>query len=112
MPITETFLEQKDRRVEFWQAGEGWNGDYDPDDPNDVELWRFDVQELVDGEWETMSDASYCTQMPVDTDFETIQKALRWIMDETFDTKSVKRVCEDLSWISPEWFTEPELKRF
>ena len=110
--IDQTFLVQGDRRVDLWQAGEGWNGDYNPDDPNDVELWRFDVQELVNGEWETMPDASYCTQLPVDIDFEITQKALHWIMEETFDTERVKKVCEELSWISPEWFKEPVLERF
>ena len=110
--INQTYLIQDDRKVDLWQAGEGWNGDYDPDDPNDVELWRFDVQELVDGEWETMSDASYCTQLPVDMDFVTTQKALRWIMQETYGRTQIKRICEELSWISPEWFKEPVLHRF
>ena len=47
--MEKTYLIKGNRKVDLWQAGEGWNGDYDPDDPNDVELWRFDVQELVDG---------------------------------------------------------------
>tara|TARA_Y100000361_G_scaffold151323_1_gene168546 strand:+ start:463 stop:822 length:360 start_codon:yes stop_codon:yes gene_type:complete len=110
--MEKTYLIRGNRKVELWQAGEGWNGDYNPDDPNDVELWRFDVQELVNGEWETMPDASYCTQLPVDIDFEITQKALHWIMEETFDTERVKKVCEELSWISPEWFKEPVLERF
>ena len=110
--IDQTFLVQGDRRVDLWQAGEGWNGDFNPDDPNDVEFWRFDVQERIDGQWETRDDASYCTQLPVDSDFTTTQKALRWIMDETYSVNNVKKICEELSWISPEWFTEPRLSRF
>ena len=55
--INQTFLVQDDRRVDLWQAGEGQSGDFDPNDPNDIEFWRFDVQERKDGEWETMDDA-------------------------------------------------------
>ena len=112
MPTTETYLIQDDRKVDLWQAGEGYFGDFDPDDPTDVEFWRFDVQELRDGEWETLDDASYCTQLPVDQDFVTIQKALRWIMNETHGKTQIKKICEELSWISPEWFREPILSPF
>ncbi len=95
--IDQTYLIKENRRVDLRQADEGW---------------RFDVQELVDGKWETMSDASYCTQLPVDIDFATTQKALHWIMDETFGINDVKKICKELSWLSPEWFKEPELQRF
>ena len=110
--INQTFLVQDDRRVDLWQAGEGQSGDFDPNDPNDIEFLRFDVQERKDGEWETMDDASYCTQLPVDSDFVTIQKALRWIMQETYGKTEIKKICEELSWISPQWFVEPRLSRF
>ena len=36
-----------DRKVEWVDIGEGWNGDYDPDDPDDTALLRFDVLELT-----------------------------------------------------------------
>ena len=34
------------RKVEWIDIGEGWSGDYDPDDPDDIALLRFDVLEL------------------------------------------------------------------
>ena len=65
------------RKGEWIDIGEGWSGDYNPDDPTDTPLLRFDVLELtkVEGlfsdspelEWEVLDDASYCTQMPADT---------------------------------------------
>ena len=38
-------------KVEWVALGEGIQGEYHEDDPNDVELLRFDVSERVDGEW-------------------------------------------------------------
>lgn len=94
------------RMVEFSDIGEGLSGMYDPDDPEDVALLRFDIYEKVDGEWETMDDGSYCTRMPVDTPPGIIMKALQFIMDETFDLDRVKKAGEALSWMEPSWFSE------
>jgi len=103
--------------VEFTDLGEGWDGDYQENDPNDTSLLRFDVSvhrnltvahdrcEDNGTEWLPVQDASYCTQMPVDTDVTVLEKALRHIMSEVRDPlkagHSIKRLCEKLSWISP-----------
>ena len=80
-----------------WEAiGEGWSGDYNPDDPNDTELLRFSVY-LGD---EQMEDASYCTQMPVGTDEAILRRALELILDAA-ETPSPKRALEELSWVKP-----------
>lgn len=97
-------LIRENRRVEFCYIGEGLDGDYNPKDRNDVPLLRFDIYELVDGEWEAMDNGSYCTAMPVGTDHETIQRALKLIMDETFGQSRVKQAAEALSWMNPAWF--------
>ena len=54
-------------QVLFESIGEGYNGDYDPDDPKDIELLRFTVFEKKDGEWEPIDDCSYCTLFPTNT---------------------------------------------
>lgn len=87
------------RMVQFSHIGEGLNGDYDPNDPDDIPLLRFDIYELVDGEWQQMDDASYCTGIPVDTPIAEIRGYLTMIMDSTYDLTNVKREAELLSWL-------------
>jgi len=97
-------------KVEWVELGEGFSGDYDPDDPDDVELLRFDVSVLIDKEWVDPGDASYCTLFPVNESDEIKMKALKLIMDEVYEWASqgysVKKLCERLSWINPEWVTK------
>lgn len=94
--------------VEFVDLGEGWVGDYDPDDPYDESLLRFDVS-LVDPSnmsYIPVDDASYCTRIPVDTDVETLSTLLGIIMGEVYEPlqegHSIKKICERLSWIDLE----------
>ena len=67
-------------RIEWDQLGEGLSGDYDPDDPDDVELLRFSVylhtsrytpdafDDAPDDQgWWSRQDSSYCTYVPVST---------------------------------------------
>ena len=110
------------RKVEWIDIGEGWSGDYNPEDPTATPLLRFDVLELtkVEGlfsdspelEWEVLDDASYCTQMPADTSEADLRRAAEIIMDATYGKTNIKKICEELSWISPGWLEQPELKRF
>lgn len=51
-------------RVDWYDAGEGLSGDYNPEDPDDIHLLRFDVYKKVGEDWEEVEDASYCTRMP------------------------------------------------
>lgn len=102
-------------RVEWEDIGEGVEGDFDPEREGDVELLRFTVsrneQDRFDPEtqwspWEQVDDASYCTAMPVGTDGFILVRALWLIMDAVYDAviqgDSIKRACEDFSWLSPE----------
>jgi len=92
-----------------WEyIGEGWSGEYNPDDPEDTELLRFSVYlgteaEVDAGDCEQMDDASYCTQMPVDTDKQILRRALELILDAA-EEPSPKRALEELSWMKPEDF--------
>ena len=90
-------------KVEWVELGEGLSGDYNPDDPDDIELLRFYVAVLKDGDWEDLDDASYCTNMPVSATPEQRRKGLKKIMDVVYERassrQSIKKMCERLSWI-------------
>lgn len=90
--------------ISWAELGEGLSGDYEPSDPEDVELLRFDVDRLVNGEWQPVDDASYCTQVPVSATANERKKGLEMLMSELFEPVtrrvSVKKLCERLSWIS------------
>lgn len=92
-------------RVILTHIGEGYSGDYNPDDPEDEPLYRFDVFVYQYGEWELVPDASYCTGLsinaPLTQKVEAAKRLLFWFWKAiTFipDT-SVKRLGEQLSWI-------------
>jgi hypothetical protein len=99
----------KDRvRVEWDELGEGICGDYNPNDPDDIELLRFDVSYLDDeGNWIDPGDASYCTRFPASTPENVRLAALEYLMREVYDPLmngySIKKLCEHLSWIEPKW---------
>ncbi len=97
-------------RVDWVNLGEGLSGDYNPQDPEDENLLRFDVYVMNnEGEWEEVEDASYCTMVSAlasDADLEhtirTIHSAYRnEISGYPFDFP-VKKLGESLSWISAE----------
>jgi len=110
-----------DRKVDWVDLGEGLSGDYDPSDPNDVAMLRFDVLELQQvhepthadedeaHEWVAMDDASYCTQMPADTSDKILRRGATMLMNATYGKDNIKKICEELSWISPGWCVEPQL---
>ena len=102
-------LIKEDVKVEWVQLGEGFSGDYNPEDPEDQELLRFDVS-LWDEDcraWREVPDASYCTLFPADATDEEKVKGLNYIMSTIFDAVqdgyTPKRACEHLSYINPDW---------
>lgn len=91
-------------RLDWDEIGEGWSGDYDPDDPEDEELLRFTFFRLEDGEWAEVDDASYCTRVPVDTDLAERQRLLEVLLEELVaaaEHGGAKRRAEELSWVGP-----------
>jgi len=94
-------------KVAWVNLGEGLSGDYNPLDPKDIELLRFDVFVLVDGEWTDPGCASYCTLFPVASTIKDQGRALAHILDEVYELasegNSVKKMCERLSWIDLSW---------
>ena len=90
------------------ELGEGWDGDYDPDDPDDEELLRFDVlvkEGLNDDTTTQWSEVeSYCTAVPVTATPEERARGLKLIMDEVYDAiqadAGIKHICGSLSWMT------------
>ena len=93
-------------KVEWSELGEGICGDYNPEDPDDVELLRFDISQWIDDHWEDVEDSSYCTQVPVSATPEQRTAGLAMIMNAVYERassgQSIKKLCEELSWISLE----------
>ena len=93
-------------RIDWVNLDEGNDGDYDPDNPEDVNLLRFDVYKKHDIEgWLEVEDGSYCTQVPATTDADTLRRILTSFMDVIHDDIAgygkAKRKCEQLSWTTP-----------
>jgi len=91
-------------RVSWVELGEGKQGDYDPNDPNDVELLRFDVERMENGTWEILDGGSYCTQVPVSATPEQRRVGLKDIMNSVYNPimagDSIRRMASDFSWMS------------
>lgn len=92
-----------DVSVEFTWIGEGICGDYNEADPDDRPLMRFYVQRLVGDEWQDVEDASYCTNIDARTDEALIAAHAETILNQVKDDvrvgKSIKKICEYLSWL-------------
>lgn len=100
-------------KVAWVNLGEGLCGDYDPNDPDDRHLLRFDtyIAETAAGRtncepsdqegWLTANDGSYCTLVDAKTDQQTL-KILAEKMAETLsvalDNGSFSRAAQTLSW--------------
>jgi hypothetical protein len=99
-------------KIEWVDLGEGWDGDWDPDNPDDEPLLRFDVYRLDEkiNDWVEIPDASYCTMFPANSPRRVRKKGLKFLMDEIFEPcsvgHSVKKLCERLSWIEPSWLPD------
>jgi len=110
-----------DVKIVFGYIGEGISGDYTGEE-NDVPLMRFYVskKELIDDpdtgtdhpdwNWVDVEDASYCTQIPVDTSKEILEKLALIILDRVEGYvnagDSVKKLCQELSRINKTWIKD------
>ena len=92
-------------RADWVNIGEGYNGDYNPNNPQDENLLRFYVYyKTEDDRWEDVEDGSYCTLVPADTDLVKLKDMLIAIINRYSDTDypncSVKKLGEELSWLT------------
>lgn len=93
-------VEYEDRKVIWEWIGEGWNGDYEADNPDDEPLLRFSCYERERNHWNDLPDSSYCTRMPYGSPMSYLMRATVPIMEAIQDV-SYKRELERLSWFEP-----------
>lgn len=92
-------------RVDWVNLDEGISGEYDPTDPEDVNLLRFDVYACTgpNGGWEEVECGSSCTFVRADTPLDRLAPLAATILAAVSVPlrrgESVKAICERLSWI-------------
>lgn len=120
-------LIKNDVKIELEDIGEGWDGDYNEEDPEDTPLLRFSayvkgalrlkyiekdphgisdwgVPKEID-EWVSVSDGTYCTRLPADLSDEDQLKALEQLMLLLYDPiveMRAKKPAQKASWIGPD----------
>lgn len=97
--------ESKNWRVVFVNLGEGYRGDYDPQDPEDVNLLRVDVHEWAPllQAWLLPQDFSACTCIPADETDEALDILGAWMLSELECGKYTLKECVTrFSWVSPD----------
>jgi hypothetical protein len=91
-------------KVVWEYVGEGWSGDYDPEDVHDDPLLRFSCSVMSgpeqDGPWVELPDSSYCTRCPTNTEFKKLKRFASELLDACA-LPSPKRRFEELSWLHP-----------
>ena len=75
-------------RADWYNAGEGLRGDYNPEDPDDINLLRFDIyintaeHTAQNAKWSEVDDASYCTRTSANSTLENLTRLLYAIFKE------------------------------
>ena len=87
--IEELEVEGVDFRCVFTYIGEGYNGNYDINDPEDEPLYRLDVYELDEEGEEFRDEPSYssCTTFSVREDPQTLMNYLETILEKLNENK-------------------------
>jgi len=91
-------------KVVLEYIGEGYQGDYDPEDSEDEPLLRYSLyQKDDDGDWDDVDCGSYCTYLSVNDDRDKLVKVantiLRLVKDGLTSDKHQKSLYERLSYI-------------
>jgi hypothetical protein len=104
-------------KVEWVQLGEGLSEEYNPNDPTDANILRFDVSvkpvkvssakndpASYPDEWVDPGNASYSTRFPVSAPIDLRKRALKAIMDKVYghasEGYSFKKIGEEMSWLT------------
>lgn len=77
-------LADGDLAIEFADEGEGYEGEYDPVDPNDRPLLRVSFLKRDDEDpdgWSYIDGASWCTEVGVDSDPALRQRHMQYALD-------------------------------
>jgi hypothetical protein len=94
-------------RIVLQDIGEGYNGDYDAEDPNDMPLLRFYgyLWDPNTQHWEDPGNCSYCTTLPANISREDGEIAVELLMEalgEKIVEGTHKTEAETMSWIGTE----------
>ena len=99
--FTEVTLTRKGVRVDIEYIGEGYSGDYNPDDPEDEPLLRFSVYQSGANHWDQVNDGSYCTCLSAKIDELDKAMVAKIIMDEVYGPISTgTRPKRAMEWLS------------
>lgn len=98
-------------RLDWVYLDEGWYGDYNPDDPTDEPLIRFDVY-VWDKHYEDwngeIDGTSYCTQNTVGVGADDLRLMGLSILErfaDVFDNGGSGKYClQEASWLTPDSF--------
>ena len=114
-------------KVEWTDLGEGLSGDYDPSDPTDEHLLRYDAWvrvtgteadeqrslEFYDGdEWGYKADGSYCTMTNANTHGPVLIELAKIIANElanSLDNGTWKSTAASMSYANPDWVRQAKL---
>lgn len=92
--------ESKNFKIIFEHIGEGYDGDYNPEDPIDRPLLRCDIYKK-DNIDETIRDGSFCTNIPENTDVSLLIKTMLDHLEELLsDGSSLSKSMSMYSWYS------------
>lgn len=100
-------------KVVLGWIGEGKSGDFDPNDPTDIPLLRFDIythhslnypfSENNGKKWHPVNDASYCTCLIADNKQvakDASKTIMKMVKGPILSNLPIKKVCEELSRLS------------
>jgi hypothetical protein len=92
-------------------VGEGLNGDYDVDDPEDKPIYRFYIQKKVEHpeglgalfgpDWDDVEGSTYATQIPTVIPRKMVKKVLEYFIsqiEELSPGSNVRGIAKQLSW--------------
>ena len=112
---TPVSIEGRYIRADWANIGEGFCGDFNPDDPNDDNLLRFYIYShelddegnwILDSDWTDVEDASYCTYVSAKERPHVLFELL-FVIFQRYNAvlscdpyASVKKLGEELSYIS------------
>ena len=92
-------------KVVLEYIGEGYQGDYDPEDSEDEPLLRYSLyRKNDDDDWDAVDDGTYCTYLSVNDDRDKLVQVANTILLQVKDGLTSynrqKRLYERLSHIS------------
>ena len=118
-------------KVEWTDLGEGLCGDYDPTDPTDEPLLRYDAWVKVTGtsmdeirglennyegdEWAYKANGSYCTMTNANTHGPVLVALAKLMANEladNLDNGGWKSTAESMSFANPDWVRQAAEREF